>query len=446
MRYKDIAKEIFQVGREKFQDMEVYIEAAKNIEISVFDGELDKYNVSSSEGLSLRGLANDKVGYSYTEKIDKSSINMLINEAYENGKYIDSVDKEIIYGGSEKYEDMENFNEKLRKTSLENKIEFVKALEKEALSLDSRIERVSYCMYEEMENSKYLINTKGLDLEDRTNLAFAYLVVVAREGEETKTGSSYVVSRDFKDFDYKKMAQEAVEEATSLLGARPIKSDNYPVVFRNNTFANLLGCFTSIFYAENIHKGLSLLKDKLGEKIAATNFTLVEDPFYSKGFNPATFDHEGTATRYKKIIDRGVLKTYLYNWKLASKEGVESTGNGFRDSYKSSISTGTTNLYLEEGDKSFEELVASVKDGVYITDLQGLHSGLNPVSGDFSLSAQGYKIEDGKITRPINQITIAGNFFELLQEIEGLGNDIKVSTLGVGSPSIKIKELSISGE
>ena len=158
-----------------------------------------------------------------------------------------------------------------------------------------------------------------------------------------------------------------------------------------------MGAFEPIFYAESVQKGLSLLKDKVDKLVANKNFTLIDDPFIKEGFNTCSFDGEGTATSVKKIIDEGVLKTYLYNWKTAVKDGVKSTGNGFRNSYKSSVSTSATNLYVEKGDKSLEEILETVDKGVMITDLQGLHSGLNPVSGDYSLSAHGYEIENGKI-------------------------------------------------
>ena len=446
MKYKDLARKIFESGKDKFEDMETYIEKTKTVEIVVYNGEIDKYNISDTEGLSLRGITNDKMGYSYTEKVDETSIDMLIEEAYENGKHIDALEKEIIFSGSDKYEDMDNFSEDLKNTPLEDKIEFAKALEKEALALDSRIVAVNYCTYNEVEYSKYLMNTKGLNLEDSGNLAYSFIMVVAKEGEDTKTGSSYIISKDFKDFDYKKMAKEAVDEAISLLGAKPIKSDEYPVVFRNDAFAALLGAFEPIFYAESVQKGLSLLKDKVDKPVANKNFTLVDDPFMKDGFNTCSFDGGGTATSVKKIIDEGVLKTYLYNWKTAVKDGVKSTGNGFRNSYKSSISTSATNLYVEKGDKSLEEILETVEKGVMITDLQGLHSGLNPVSGDYSLSAHGYEIENGKIKRPVNQITIAGNFFETLMDIEEIGNDSRFALNGVGSPAIKVKKLAVSGE
>jgi len=444
--YKELSEKIFAAGKGKFEDMETYIERDKTIEIAVYNGEIDRYNISETEGLSLRGISNGKMGYSYTEKLDESSIDMLIEEAYENGKYIDSLDREIIYEGSGSYKELNNFNPKLKETPLEKKIDFVKSLEKEAYRLDPRIVSISYCMYQEMEKSRHLFNTKGLDLNDSMNLAISYLMVVAREEENTKTGISYRIVKDFSALDYKAMAKEAVDDAISQLGARPVKSGNYPVIIRNDTFADILEAFSSVLYADSVQKGLSLLKGKIGEEVANSKFTLVDDPFIEEGFNVCSFDGEGTATRVKKIIDRGVLTTYLYNWKTALKDGVESTGNGFRNSYKSNVTTSVTNLYVQKGEKSLNELLELMGNGVMITDVQGLHSGLNPVSGDYSLSAQGYLIENGKISRPVNLITIAGNFFETLKDIEEIGSDFRFSSNGVGSPSILIRKLAIAGE
>lgn len=446
MTYKELSEKIFEAGKGKFLDMETYIERNKEIEIEVFKGEIDRYNISETEGLSLRGISNDKMGYSYTEKLDASSIDMLIEEAYENGKYVDTLDREIIYEGSKEYKKLNNFNPKLKETPLEEKIEFVKSLEKEAYNLDSRIVSVSYCLYNEIEKGRYLFNTKGLELEDNMNLAVSFIMAVAREGEDTKTGLSYRIVKDFSELNYKEMAKEAVDEAISRLGARPVKSGDYPVIIRNDVFSDILGAFSSVLYADSVQKGLSLLKDKIGQEVANSKFTLVDDPFIEEGFITCSFDGEGTATKVKKIIDKGVLTTYLYNWKSALKDGVESTGNGFRSSYKSNVTTSPTNLYVQKGEKSLDELLDLLGNGVMITDVQGLHSGLNPVSGDYSLSAQGYLIENGKIIRPVNLITIAGNFFETLKDIEEIGSDFRFASNGVGSPSVLIKKMAIAGE
>lgn len=450
MEYKAIVEKIFENGKESLDDMEVFVEEEKEVKISVFDGEIDKYNISESGGLSLRGVSDGKIGYSYTEKIDESSINFLVNEVIENGKYIDSIDSEEIFSGSSEYKEINLYNEELSNISLEKKMEFVKDLEKEALALDSRVVSVAGCNYGEVEQYRVLKNTKGVNLEEKKNMAYCYLTVVVKENEETKTGSSYIISNDFLEYDYKTLAKEAVEEGLSLLGAESIKSGNYPIVFRNDVFANMLETFVPVFLAENVQKGLSLLKDKIGDKIANTIFTLVDDPFMEEGVGARAFDDEGMATEYKKIIDQGILRTYFHNWKTAKKDQVTSTGNAYRSSYKSSLSIAPTNLYLEDGENSFESLIKEINHGLFIIDVQGLHSGADSVSGDYSLSAYGYEIEDGKIKRPVNQITIAGNFYDTLKDIEEIGNDLKFTLPGmggqIGSPSVKIKKLSVSGE
>lgn len=449
MDYKALASKIFEKGKEKLEDMEVYIEKSKAIDIRVFNGEIDKYSIAESGGLSLRGISNGKMGYSYTEKIDESSIDMLIDEAYENGKYIDSPDPEEIFPSSNDYENMDNFNKALEDYPIEKKIDFVKALEKEALSLDDRIVSVQVCAYQEFQSLRYIMNTKGIDLCDRSNGAVAYISVVAKEDGDTKTGMGFKMFKDFNDVDYKEIAKEAIDEAIESLGAKSIKSDDYPVVIKNYVFAGLLEAFSSVFSADSVQKGLSLLKDKVGEKIGSEYLTIVDNPYLEDGFASSSFDAEGTKTVNKKIVDKGVLTTYLYNWKTAKKDGKESTGNAHRSSYKSSIDIGATNFYIENGEKDFKDIIGGIESGVYITDLAGLHSGLNPVSGDFSLSANGFKINNGSIGEPINQIIISGNFFQVLNDIEEIGNDLQIGSpmsINFGSPSIKIRKLSISGE
>lgn len=448
MDYRDISKQIFTRGKEKIDDMEVYIERTKSINIRVFNGVIDEYSIAESGGLSLRGISNGKMGYSYTEKIDETSIDMLINEVCENSKYIDSQDEEAILTGSDKYKDIDDFNKSLEDYPIKKKIDFVKELEKEALSLDSRIVSVQNCAYSEFDSSRYIINTKDIDLRDRSNAALTYISVVAKEGQDTKTGMGFKIFRNFKDIDYKKIAKEAVDQAISQLGAKSISSGDYPVIIENYIFAGFLQAFSSVFSADSVQKNLSLLKGKIGESIASEKLNIVDDPHLKDGFASSSFDDEGTKTEYKKIVDKGILNTYLYNWKTAKIDGKESTGNAKRSSYKSSIDIGSSNFYIEKGEKDLKEMIDGINKGVYLTKLEGLHSGLNPVSGDFSLSASGFKIENGDISEPIDQIIVSGNFFHVLNDIEDVGNDLKIGSpmsISFGSPSVKIKKLSIAG-
>lgn len=448
MDYKDLLNKLIEKGQEKMDEVEAFLVKNKQLDIEIYKGEIDKYSLAESGGLSFRGSSQGKMGYSYTERLEESALDSLVYEALENSKYIEGSDDEIIFSGSESYEEINHYDDSLNQVPTQDKLNFLINLEKEAYSLDERVFAVNACAYQEFEGERYLVNSKGLDLHDKSNGGAAYIFVVVKDDEDTKTGISYRIFYDFSSLDYKEIAKEAVDRATSMLGASNIKSGNYPIIIENTTFANLLSAFTPIFSSDNVQKGLSLLKGKLGEEIASPLLTIVDDPFLKGGFASRNFDDEGTASTFKTMVDNGKLVSFAYNWKTANREGVASTGHASR-SYKGPISIAPTNLYVVNGDLDLDEMMVLADKGLLINNLEGLHSGLNPVSGDFSLSASGYEIKDGKKARPVNQITIAGNLYEVFKNIVAVGNDLKFglpSNGYIGSPSILVKSLAVSGE
>jgi PmbA protein len=450
MLRKDFSGKVMKYGKSKgFTDMEIYYSSGSNLSIKVFEQKIDNYSLSQSEGVSFRGLYNNKMGYSYTEKIDDTSVKFLVDEALGNAEIIDTDDEEQIFGGSSEYVKIDNYNPSLEDVKEEDKIALTLKMEEEAKKLDPRIESIQYCVYGDGSDEMNLENSKGLNLEDRSNAAFAYIGVVAKENEDIKTGFGYKVTNDFSELNPGEIAKEAVEEAISMLGAETVESGNYKVILRNNAAADLIDAFSGIFSAERVQKDLSLLKGKLNEKIAIEKLTLVDNPHLKDGFASSSFDGEGHATFRKNIIENGVLKTYMHNLKTAEKDGVESTGNASRGSYKASIGISPSNLHVKKGNVSLDKMIEEMDSGILIIDLQGLHSGLNSLSGDFSLSCYGYMVEDGKRTRPVNQITVSGNFFDMINNIEEIGSDLRFglpSDAYIGSPSIKIDSLSIAGK
>lgn len=448
MDHREFLKKLINKGQEKMDDVEAFLVKNKELEIEIYKGDIDKYSIAESGGLSLRGSSNGKIGYSYTEKIEDDSIDMLIDDALENSKYIEGSSDEVIFEGSANYEDIIYYNDSINEVPTQDKINFAINLEKEAYALDDRVFAVNACLYQEFEGERFIVNSKGIDLHDKSNGGATYISVVVKEDDDTKTGYSYRIFSDFGGLNYKEIAKEAVDSAISMLGAKNIKSGNYPLIFENTTFASLLSAFTPIFSADNIQKGLSLLKGKIGEEIASPILNIVDDPFLKDGYGSRNFDDEGTASIFNKVIDNGKLVNIAHNWKTANKDGTSSTGHASR-SYKGSINISPTNLYVLNGDMELNELMSIANNGLYINNLEGLHSGLNPVSGDFSLSASGYEVIDGEKSRPVNQITIAGNLFKVFKDIVAIGNDLKfgLPSYGyIGSPSILIKSLSVSGE
>jgi PmbA protein len=218
------------------------------------------------------------------------------------------------------------------------------------------------------------------------------------------------------------------------------------VVIKNEVLADILECFSGCFFAESVQKGFSMLKGKVGEAIASDKVSIADEPLLESGYATTAFDSEGVASYNKLVVENGKLVTYLYNLKSANKDGVKSTGNGFKSSYKDTVSTAVTNFYIKPAEKSYDELVAELGNGLIITEVAGLHSGANGITGDFSLAASGFLVENGKVIRPVEQITVASNFFDMLKDIEEIGSDLYFSSSAVGAPSVIVKNINISGE
>lgn len=445
MNTENLKTELFKKALEAgFEECEIYWSDSSSFSVSVYKGNIEKYQNSQSGGFCFRGLYNGKMGYYFSENAKDPDVDNIIKNAVENSEIISGGDKEFIYEGSEKYYKVNVYNDKIDNMTVEDKIQAALNMENAALEYDPRI-KVNKAMISTGISCVKIDNTKGLKLEEKENYFMAYIENMAVDENETVEKGEIWIGRNIEEFDPIEIGRKAAEKAILALGGKPVESQKSSVIIKNEVFADILGCFCGSFFAENVQKGFSLLKDKLNSKIASDIVTLVDDPLLEKGNATASFDSEGVATYSKNVIEKGILKTYLYNLKTAAKDGVKSTGNGFKGSFKGSVNTSATNFYIEKGEATFEKMAEEVYEGIVITDVAGLHSGVNWVSGDFSVAAEGFKIEKGKITTPVNQITIASNFYDMLNDIFIVGNDIKFNTSSVGSPSIAVKNISIAG-
>ena len=450
MEIHEFRNRVFAFGKASgLEEMEIYFSRSKSFSTRVFQKEVDSYNVSAAQGVGFRARFAGKVGYAYAETLDQDSVELLVEGAKANAQIIDSEDEIEFFAGSSSYPEVIAYNPDLEKVSAEDKIAFARELEAEAFAADERVSMVNWAATGYSESEVYIANTKGLEESFRRNGAYGVVAALVREEEQVKNGRRIVFGNDWSLFDAKKLAQEAVQEGTSLLGADSVHSGDYPILLRHDVAYGLLETFAPVFSAESVQKGLSLLAGKLGEEIASAKVTLVDDPLLKNGGASAPFDGEGVATRKKNVIEQGKLVTFLHNLKTARKDGVESTGNASRASFKSPVGISPANFFIEPGEKSFDELVEALDRGIIIIDVQGLHSGANPVSGDFSLGAYGYLVEQGRVVRPVDQITVAGNFFKLLAAVEEVGSDLQFGAPGhqghIGSPSLIIKSLSVAG-
>lgn len=445
MNINELKNSLFEKAREKgFKECEIYYSDNSSFKVSVYKGNIEKYQNSQSGGFCFRGLYDDKMGYYFSENVEDPDIESVVENAIENSRILTGEDKEFIFEGSKEYADVNVYNEKLADMTDDEKINAAFEMEKAAQKYDSRI-TVNSSVVASGVSTVYISNTKGLELKEKSNYLMAYVEAMAEDKGETKEKGELWIGSDIDEFNPAMIAESVAEKVISSLGGSSVESGKKKVIIKNETFADILECFCGNFYADNVQKGFSLLKDRTGEKIASDNITVVDNPLLEKGYATTAFDSEGVATYSKNVIENGVLKTYLYNLKSAAKDGTKSTGNGFKAGFKGSVNTSTTNFYIEKGSMTLEEMAESVGEGILITDVAGLHSGTNSISGDFSVAAEGFKIENGKITSPVNQITIASNFYDVLKNIEIIGCDLKFNSSAIGSPSVVVKDMSVAG-
>ena len=431
-----------------FTEAEALYADGKSTELQVLNHRVSQYESSNCQGLSFRGVYDGQMGYAYTEVFDDDSMNFLLEQAKENALSLESNERETVYAGDPFYRDVKSYEEDLDSLTYKDLEEMTLSLERKLLDLDPRIDAVDHCICSYDRSSEHIRNTLGMKLFQKSNLFFLYADVRCSADDQVKTASGFWFGRDIKKLDVDVLAKKIGVRALSKLGASTVDSIKCKVLLDGEAASDLLDAYSGIFSAEAIQKGFSLLGDRIGHTIASSLVTLRDDALAEGSITATAFDSEGVATQNRALIEKGVLTGILHNRKTAEKDGVPSTGNGFRG-YKGSLSIGSKNLYFLPGQTTRDELLQTMNNGIYITEISGLHAGTNTVSGDFSLLCEGFSVENGKIARAVEQITVADNFFALLEKIVGIGNTIHFNPPSgagsTGSPDLLISEISISG-
>ncbi|MBR4538545.1 MAG: TldD/PmbA family protein [Clostridia bacterium] len=425
---------------------EIYLSSGDRFRAMCVKGEITNYTVNATRGLSLRGLYQGKMGYAATEAFDEAAISQLVEAVKESASLTEDEDVQEIYPGDKEYPKVDDYNPALDQVDESRKLTLIQDIEKKALALDERITALNYNMISTSSGETRIVNSYGLNLKHRDNMAVCYVSATAKEGDRVSTGAGFKVTRNFDELDADAIAKEAAEEALFMLKAAPVPSGAYRAIIEAKCMPDMLGAFAGVFSAESAQKGLSLLAGKEGEMIASEAVTLMDDPLLPGGLASQPFDAEGVATFTKAVIEKGRLTTLLHNLKTARKAGVKTTGNAAKSGYAGAVNVSPSNFFLAPGEKNLDALMADMGDGLVITEVSGLHAGANAISGDFSLIAQGYTVKDGKKDAPVEQITVAGNFYQLLKNIRAVGSDLLFPGSSIGSPSVDVGEISVAGK
>ena len=442
MTYQEFAKRAMEYAKKIGCDSsELFYTNGESFEVNANAGEIDRYSVSREAGVSVRVSFNGKEGYAYTERIDEPE--KLVDHATDNAKCIESDDDHPMQT-KQTYQEIKREDSALKNMSESERIALAKRLEAACLALDPRVKRVVYCTAGYDSGAVVMENSLGLHAERSNNSSYLYVMPSVEDGVELQTGFAFRMGTEAADAE--DCAKEAVEDALGKLGASPVDSGCYRVLLKPFAMSDLLSAFSPMFSADEAQKGCSLLAGKEGQTIASPLVTLWDDPFDAAA--PRAFDGEGTPCIKKTVIENGMLKTLLHNLKTAKKAGVVSTGNASRRSAASAVGVAPTVFRVEPGKLSYEEMLKELGNGLVISELEGIHAGVDEVSGDFSLKAVGFLVANGAIVRPVSNITIAGNFVSLMKDVIAVGSDMRFGLPQggyFGTPSILVSGLAVAG-
>ncbi|MBW6515280.1 MAG: TldD/PmbA family protein [Candidatus Cloacimonetes bacterium] len=436
---------IFEKAKDKVDDIEILLSSGKSFSVRIHNQNVESFDYADSIGIGIRIIKDGRVGYAYTEELSDEAFSLIIKEAVANSETVENLEPVFFSNFPDLEQKLDIYSEELDKVKVEAKIDIAKKLESLALAADKRIFNVPYAAYSDGYGYAKIANSKGLHKESKTNHCVAFLMVLAQEGEDKKSGSDFIITRDFQKINPEKLVDKAVRQAIDLLNAEKPDTGQFPVVINNETMGALLSTFSGIFSAKNVQEGKSLLKGRIGQTIANSIVTIIDDGLHPDGMSTAPFDSEGYPSQKTLLINKGILTSFLHNNVTATIDKTKSTGNASR-SYKSSLTVSPTNFVLQSGDYSKEDLLKSYDRIIELVSLQGLHSGANPISGDFSLAAEGFLYEKGVKKTGLSDFTVSGNFFQILQDIEKVGNDEIFNMQSCSAPSVLIKKISISSK
>jgi PmbA protein len=445
MKFTEIKNILFrEAKRAGLEDYDIYFRVSDSISADALGKKPNSFSFGTSGGVCFRCAVNGKLGTASTQYLEEGKLESLVAHAVANAAVIESAEEPIFFEGApaQSYRalkrELPDFPgvAELRRVTMELQAQMYAAspMMTDGTCSAAGATRVSVAY----------ANSKGVELSHEFGTVTTYVEPVIHDGKEPSFGSAMAQTLA-TDTD---IVKTATEEAIARLGATTVKTGKYDVIFDRRRVRSLLSAYTGIFSGKAALQGLSLLKGKEGEQIASEKLTLVDDPFYKENPVKCAFDAEGVPTKEKTLIENGVLKTLLYDLTNARKAGVTTTGNAARG-YADPVSVAPYCLRIEAGEETREELIARMGDGLYVTEMKGLHAGANAVTGDFSIESAGFLVENGKLTCPVHSFTVAGNFFELLKAIDGVASNVEMGAparSAIAAPDILVRGLSVAGE
>lgn len=446
--YLELAKQIAAKAAADGAEAEVIITEVKESDVYVEGGNVEKLSQAGSRGMGVRVINGGKTGYAYTSDFSDASIEQTWRTAVELSEVATADEfRKLPEPEPIPNEDLRIYDASLAERSISEKIEFAKQVERAALEYDERVFLTNNCSYGDSISHTYMANSKGFAESYGRTVCRAFLFAIARDADGGMVNTvGFGASNFFSELDAEAIGQQAARKAVSILGGKPVPTQTASVVLDHFVGAQILAAYAQALSAENWQRSRSFLMGKLGQEVGSSMVTLMDNGRLPGGVASAPFDGEGVPTKATRLIDEGVLQDLMYDSYTAAKEGKISTGNAGRSGHRSMPSLAPSNFYMQPGHKSPEEIIKGVEKGLYIISVMQT-GGIDPVTGDCSMAANGLWIEGGEIKQAVGGVTIATTLGDLLQNISDVGNDLQQLPFfgSLGVPTLRVDHVTIGG-
>ena len=430
------------------EEVEVYVARGTETEVRAYGGEVESLTSATSAGIGIRVVVDHRLGFAWAGSLDESVLGETLAEARDNAAFA-TADEHVRLAVPDGVAavPVDLWDDGLASVPTARKIELALALEAQARAADPRIRQVDSADYGDVASESALVSTTGIRSSSRKTSGYLSVSVIAGEGDASQTGGGYSVGRGFDGLDPDKATDDAVTRAVRLLGATKGPSGRATVVFDRRMATALLSVVSSALSGEAVAKGRSFFAGRIGEQVGHAGLTLVDDPTDPRAYGAASYDAEGLACRRNALIESGVLQGFLYDTVSGSRAGVASTGSAVRGGYAGTPGPGCRALTLAPGPEGFDqdEVLAAVGEGLFVQSMTGMHSGVNPISGDFSVGAEGLMIRDGRLAEPVREITVASTLQRMLLSLVAVGADVEWLPGIAAGQTLAIGDMQISG-
>lgn len=445
----ELAERILQAATGS-EEIEVYLSSGIDTEVQAYQGEVEQLSSATSSGVGIRVLRESaggaQVGTAWAGSLSDEAIFDALREARDNVRFA-TEDEYLTFARPDGVAavELELTDDGVLATPLEEKIAMAIELERMVRSGDSRIRQVASANYSDYVAEAAILSTTGIRATFARSGAFVSVEAIANDGDDDQTGWGLSAGRAPADLDLAVAAADAISRATRMLGAVKPKSMKTTAVFDSRSAATLLSIIGGALSGEAVERGRSFFANRLGETVASTQFTLLDDPTDPRHFAASVYDGEGLACRRNVMIEAGQLQRFVYDTVSARRAGTVSTGSAIRGGIAGSPSAGCRALQLTPGDLNQVQIMSSVGEGIYVESLMGVHSGVNPISGDFSVGVTGRMIRNGQLAEPVREVTVASTLQRMLLDVTHVGNDVEWLPGNSAGQTIAISEIAVSG-